>query len=130
MMRGHIALSEANDRPQLSKKPKNSKPVLDHVRHTPMAELRHNYETVLSWLQPASITANRGNLHQEGRQRSSLPKSPELPSTRKRMSKHQSSSRSAPDLSALPSTKHRLPPGFVDEMLNSLVISEEVLERH
>ena len=130
MMRRHVVPSEANDRPRLSKKPKNSKPVLDHVCHTPMAELRHNYETVLLWLQPTGIMANRGNLLQEGRQQSSVPEPPELPSTRNRMPKHRSSLRSTPDLSALPSTKHRLPPGFVDEMLNSLVISEEVLERH
>ena len=45
-----------------------------------------------------------------------------------RTTEYQSSLRSAPDLSDLPSTKYRVPSSFIDEMLDSLVISNEALE--
>ena len=146
VIRRHVAPSKANNRLQMSKKPKNTKHMCNHVLYTPMAELRRNYETVLSWLQLAVIKASRGNIRQKSRQSSSAPESSELPSTRYRVpsgfvdelldslvisdrtTEYRSSLRSAPDLSDLPSTKYRVPSGFIDEMLDSLVISDEALE--
>ena len=119
----------------------------NHALYTPMAELRRNYETVLSWLQPVVIKASRGNIRQKSMQSRSAPESSELPSTRYRVPSDfvdelldslvisdrtkgcQSSLRSAPDLSDLPSTKYRVPSGFIDEMLDGLVISDGALER-
>ena len=112
-----------------------------------MAELRHNYETVLSWLQPVDVKASSGEIHKESVQNSFAPDSSELPSTKYRVPSgfvdemldglvisdrttgYQSSLRSAPDLSDLPSTKYRVPSGFVDKILDSLVISDGALER-
>ena len=39
-------------------------------------------------------------------------------------------SRSAPESSELPSTRYRVPSDFVDELLDSLVISDGALERY
>ena len=131
----------------MSRTPKNTKHVCNHVLYTPMAELRCNYETVLSWLQPAAIKASRGNICQKSKQSRSALETSELPSTRYRVPSdfsdelldglvisdrttgYRSSLRSAPDLSDLPNTKYRVPSGFVDEMLDSLVISDGALER-
>ena len=104
VIRRHVASSKANNRLRMSKKPKNTKHMCNHVHYTPMAELRHHYETVLSWLQPAVIKASRGNIRQKSRQ-----------------------SRSAPESSELPSTRYY---DFVDELLDSLVISDLTSERH
>ena len=106
MIRRRVASSKANNRLQMSKKPKNTKHMCNHVLYTPMAELRRNYETVLSWLQLAAIKASRGNICQKSMQ-----------------------SRSAPESSELPSTRYRLPSDFVDELLDSLVVSDRMLER-
>ena len=95
-----------------------------------MAELRHNYETVLSWLQPAGITATGDSFRQEDRRWSPVPELPELPSTQDRKPGHQSVLVFAPDLSALPSTEPRSSPIFTVEMLNSLIPRGEMLERH
>ena len=50
VIKRHVAPSKANNRLRLSKKPKNFKLMSDHVLDTPMAELRRNYEVVLSRL--------------------------------------------------------------------------------
>ena len=50
VIRRCVASSKANNRLWMSKKPKNTKHVCNHVLYTPMAELRCNYETVLLWL--------------------------------------------------------------------------------
>ena len=107
VIRRRVAPSKANNRLRMSKKPKNTEHMCNHVLYTPMAELRRNYETVLSWLQPAAIKASRGNICQKSRQ-----------------------SRSAPESSELPSTRYRVPSDFVDELLDGLVISDGVLERY
>ena len=66
-----------------------------------MAELRRNYETVLSWLRPSGISKDQGDL---------LPKKKQ--------------SNPILDLSNLPATQYRIPPEFVYELLNSLTISD------
>ena len=141
-----VAPSKTNNRLQVSRTPKNTKHVCNHVLYTPMAELRRNYEMVLSWLQPAAIKESKGNIHQESRQSRSAPGSSELPSTRYRVPsdfvdelldslvisdrtiEYRSSLRSAPDFSDLPNTKYRVPSSFIDKMLDSLVISDEALD--
>ena len=50
VIKRHVAPSKANNRLRWSKKPKNFKLMSDHVLDTPMAELRRNYEVVLSRL--------------------------------------------------------------------------------
>ena len=100
VIRKCVSPSKANNRLWVSKKPKNTKHKCNHVLYTPMAEVRQNYETVLSWLQPAVIKASRGNICQTSRQ-----------------------SRSAPESSGLPSTQYRVPSEFVDELLDGLIIS-------
>ena len=84
-----------------SKKPRSTTHSGNHVLYTPMAEMRRNYETVLSWLCPSGINKNQGDL---------LPKK-----------KH---SNQILDLSDLPATQYRVPPEFVDEMLDSLTTSD------
>ena len=146
VIEGRVAPSKANNRLLMSKTPKKTKHVCNHVLYTPMAELRRNYETVLSWLQPAAIKVSKGNIRQKSRQSRSAPESSELPSTRYRVpsdfvdelldglvisdrtTEYQSSLRSAPDLSDLPSTKYRVPSSFIDKMLDSPVISDGALE--
>ena len=64
-----------------------------------------NYEMVLLWLQPAVIKVGRGNIRQKSEQ-----------------------SRSAMESSELPSTRYRVPPAFVDELLDSIVISDRTTE--
>ena len=95
--KGCVAPSKANNRLRMSRTPKNTKHVCNHVLYTPMAELRRNYETVLSWLQPVAIKASKGNIHQESRQ-----------------------GRSAPESSGLPSTQYRVPSAFIDELLDGI----------
>ena len=86
VIRRHVASSKANNRLRMSKKPKNTKHMCNHVLYTPMAEFRRNYETVLSWLKPAVIKMSRGNIRLKRRQSRSAPESSELPSTRYRVS--------------------------------------------
>ena len=62
VMRGQVAPSKANNRLWMSRTPKNTKHVCNHVLYTPMAKLRRNYETVLSWLQLAAIKVSQGNI--------------------------------------------------------------------
>ena len=81
VIRRHVAPSKANNRLRMSKKPKNTKHMCNHVLYTPMAELRRNYEMVLLWLQLVAIKASRGNIRQKSRQSRSAPESSELPST-------------------------------------------------
>ena len=85
----------------MSRKPKNTKNMCNHALYTPMAELRHKYETVLSWLLPVVVKASSGGIRKK--------------------SMHGSF---APDLSELPNTKYRVSSGFFDEMLDGLVISD------
>ena len=66
-----------------------------------MAELRRNYETLLSWIRPSSVLENQRDL---------LPKK-EKPCNLNL------------DLSDLPSARYTVPPKYVDELLNSLTIS-------
>ena len=141
-----VSPSKANNRLQVSKKPRNTKHNCNHVLYTPMAEVRQNYETVLSWLQPSGIKMSRGNIRPKKRQSKSVPNFSDLPDTRYRVSsefvdelldslttsdrttKSQSPLRSIPDLSGLPSTRYRVSPSFIDKMLDNLVISKEALE--
>ena len=106
VIKRHVAPSKANNRLRLSKKPKNFKLMSDHVLDTPMAKLRRNYEVVLSRLQPA-VKARRDTICPEGKHNSSLP-----------------------EPSKLPRTQSRVPPSFVDELLDSVVISDVVLKRY
>ena len=112
-----------------------------------MVELRRNYETVLSWLQPVIVKVSSDVIHKEGVQDNFVPDLSELPNTKYRVPSGfvdelldglvisdrtagcRSSLGSAPVLSDLPSTKYRVPSGFIDEMLNGLVISDRTLER-
>ena len=85
----------------MSRKPKNTKNMCNHALYTPMAELRRNYEMVLSWLQPVVVKASSGEIRKKSMQNSF-----------------------APDLSELPNTKYRVPCGFVNKILDGLVISD------
>ena len=78
----------------MSKAPQKTKHVCNHVLYTPIAELRHNYETVLLWLQPVAIQAGTGNIQQRSRQ-----------------------VRPAPESSGLSCTPYRVSSAFVDELL-------------
>ena len=73
-----------------------------------MAELRRNYETLLSMIRPSSVP-----------QRDLLPKK-EKPRNL--------------DLSDLPSARYTLPPGYVDDLLNDLTINwsqgDSLLQEH
>ena len=56
-----------------------TKHVSNHVLYTPMAEMRRNYETVLSWLQPVSSHSAPSDLPQRSRQVGPAPGSSGLP---------------------------------------------------
>ena len=147
VIRRRVVPHGANKRLHMSRNHKDTQHMCNHALYTPMAELRRNYETVLSWLQPVVVKASKGDIRQKNRQNSSAPDPSELPSTRYRVPSgfvdelldglvfsdrttgYRSSLRSAPDLSDLPNTRYRVPSGFVDEMLDSLVISDGALER-
>ena len=101
VMRGHGVSSRASKKLRVSRKPKNTKNVCNHALYTPMAKLRLNYETVLSWLQPVIVKVHSDVIHKEGVQDSFVP-----------------------DLSELPNTKYQVPSGFVDKLLDGLVISD------
>ena len=119
-----VSPSKANNRLQVSKKPRNTKHKCNHVLYTPMAEVRRNYETVLSWLRPAAIKTStwyRVSSEFVDELLDSLTISD-------RTTESQSSLRSIPDLSGLPHTKYRVSPSFIDKMLDNLVISKEALE--
>ena len=60
VIRRRVAPSKANDRLRMSRTPKNTKHVCNHVLYTPMAELRCNYETMLLWLQPVCRQGKQG----------------------------------------------------------------------
>ena len=105
--KGCVSPSKANNRLRMFRTPKNTKHVCNHVLYTPMAGLRRNYETVLSWLQLAAIKASKGNICLESGQ-----------------------SMYAPESSELPSTWYRVSFDFVDELLDGLVISDGALERY
>ena len=61
----HKVPSAASTKPRISRRPRKSSLVFDHVRPTPTAELNHNYRMVLSKLQPVGLTAKRDNSPQE-----------------------------------------------------------------
>ena len=77
----HMAPSAATTKPRTSRRPRKSKPVLDHVRPTPMAELKHNYKMVLSRLQPASLAAAKDNPRREVRRQGTKSDSLNLANT-------------------------------------------------
>ena len=62
VIRRCVTPNKANKRLRVSKSPKNTKHMCNHVLYTPMAEVRRNYETMLSWLQPTVIKGSRGNI--------------------------------------------------------------------
>ena len=94
VIEGPVAPSNANHRLLMSKAPQKTKHVCNYVLYTPMAELRRNYETVLSWLQPVTVQVGTGNIQQRSRQ-----------------------VRPAPGSSGLPSAPYRVSSAFVDELL-------------
>ena len=81
-----------------SRVPKNK---YNHARFTPMAELRCNYETLLSWLKLVVSKVDSGETHKNGVQDSPKPE--------------------------LPTQLYKMPSDFIDEMLNNLVISDRTL---
>ena len=137
---------KAHIKPKVSAKPKNTQHKCNHALYTPMAEVRQNYETLLSWLKPVAIKASRGDIGQTSGQGRSAPGPSGLPTARYTVSSEfidelldeltisdsttecWSSSRSVPDLSDLPLTKYRVSSSFIDKMLDSLVIGGEALE--
>ena len=102
MMRRRMVSSRVSKKRQVSRKPKN---MYYHVRYTPMAELRCNYETLLSWLKLVVPKADSGEISEN-----SVQDSPTL------------------DLSIQQIAKYRVPLGFIDEMLDSHVISDRMSE--
>ena len=63
----HEVPSATATQPWISRRPRKSRPVFDHVLPTPMAELNHNYRMVLSQLQPVGLTATRDKSPREAR---------------------------------------------------------------
>ena len=59
--------------------PQETKHTCNHVLYTPPAELRRNYETVLSMLRPVSSQAATGDLPQRSRQGGPTPGSSRRP---------------------------------------------------
>ena len=128
----------------MTEKPRNK---CDQVLDTPMAEVRQNYETVLSWLRPSGVNTSQGNIRSkkprntkhsgnhvlytpmaEMRQNYETVLSWLHPSV---INKGQSDilpkkkqSSPIPDLSDLPATRYRVTSGFVDELLDSLTTSD------
>ena len=108
-----------------------------------MAEMRRNYETVLSWLRPSGINKSQGDILPKKKQSNQIPDLSDLPATRYRVtsgfvdelldslttsdrtSRSQSPLSSIPDLSDLPSTRYRVSYSFIDDMLDDLMISKE-----
>ena len=101
VIRRHVVPCGANKRLWMSRNHKDTQHTCNHAIYTPMVELRCNNETVLSWLQPVIVKASKVDIRQKNRQINS-----------------------APDPSELPSTRYRVPSGFVDELLDGLVISD------
>ena len=144
--RRRVSSSKAHNKPGVSEKPNNTKHKCNHALYTPMAEVRRNYETLLSWLKPVAIKASRGDIGQTSGQGRSAPGPSGLPTAQYTVSSEfidelldeltisdsttecRSSSRSVPDLSNLPLTQYRVSSSFIDEMLDSLVIGGEALE--
>ena len=57
VMRRCVVSSRVRKKHQVSRKPKN---MYNHALYTPMAELRHNYEMLLSWLKLVVPKADSG----------------------------------------------------------------------
>ena len=105
-----------------------------------MAELRRNYETVLSWLHPSGISKNQGDLLLKKKQSNQILDLSDLPATRYRVPpefvdelldslttsdrtpRSPSSSSSMPDLLDLPSTRYQVSSSFIDELLDDLMV--------
>ena len=73
---------DTSNRVLMPESPQETNHSCNHVLYTPPAELRRNYETVLSLLQPVSSQAATGDLPQRSRQvglspgTSGLPRAP------------------------------------------------------
>ena len=122
----------------MTEKPRNT---CDQVLATPLAEVRQNYETVLSWLRPSGINTSQGNIRPKKKQSSPILDLSDLPATRYRVTsgfvdelldslttsdrtpRSLSSSSSMPDLSDLPSTRYQVSSSFIDELLDDLMVS-------
>ena len=105
VVEGRAVPSNASNRILMSKTPQKTKNMCNYVLYTPVAELKHNYETVLSWLQTVSIQAATGNIEQRSRQVAPAPGS-----------------------SGLPRARYRVSSAFIDELLAG--INARALERH
>ena len=90
------------------KRSKSAKRSTNQVLYTPMSELRRNYETLLSMIQPSSAPQR------------------DLPLKKEKLCNL--------DLSDLPSARYTLPSGYVDDLLNDLTINrsqgDSLLQEH
>ena len=94
--------SRVSNKRRVCRKPKN---MYYHFCYTPMAELRCNYKTLLSWLKPVVPKACSDEICKKSVLNSS-----------------------APDLSGLPRTRYRVPSSFIDKILDSLDMRDGALE--
>ena len=79
MIARHRVSQDTSNKVLMPESPQKTKHACNHVLYTPMAEMRRNYETVLSWLRPVSSQAATGDLPQRSRQVGPAPGSSGLP---------------------------------------------------
>ena len=99
--RRRVFSSKAPIKPKVSSRPQTTRPKNNHALYTPMAEVRENYETLLSLLKPVAIKADRGDISQTSGQ-----------------------SRSAPKPSGLPTARYTVSPESIDELLDEILIRD------